>query len=94
VIAKTTTVFSCDKSKVHDEAKSNTFLSAGTTGSVGQSSFLAPRTLEQDPKGSQQQLALQLQSVPWIFGGSQGVGDLQGMSSPLSTKQSFDHSLL
>jgi hypothetical protein len=57
VIAETTTVFSCDKSELHEEAKSEIFLSAGATGSVGQSSFLALKMLEWNPKGSQRWLA-------------------------------------
>jgi hypothetical protein len=60
VIAETTTVFSCDKSELHDKAKSEIFLSAGATGSDGQSSFLAPKLVEWGLKGSRRWLALLL----------------------------------
>ena len=44
VTAETNTIFS-DKSELQNEAESNTFLSAGATGSVGQSSFLTHHEL-------------------------------------------------
>jgi len=57
VTAETNTVFSEDKSELQNKAESNTFLSAGATGSVGRSSFLTLHESGRCPMADRQQLA-------------------------------------